>query len=80
MNTLWQFFRDWVKRTDEEYIQANQDAAFINVDVNGKGWIGDDAGGVYFEFDDLVDGIKLLEIACNDLHYNFLRSERKAIE
>lgn len=73
MNVLWKLFCDWVKRTDEEYIQVNQDAAFINIDVAGKGWIGDDAGGVYFEFDDLNDGISQLEIACNDLHYSFLQ-------
>ena len=61
IKTLYALFTCWTQVSHEEYIRANPAAAFLNVDFEGRGFIGDDTGGVYFEFKTIRDGIRQLK-------------------
>jgi len=61
INILYDLFTRWVKTTNSEYIRKNPAAPFLNIDAKGQGFVGDDAGGIYFEFDTIADGIRQLQ-------------------
>ena len=61
INTLYTLFALWTQTTHAEYIRDNPIAAFLNITITGNGFIGDDAGGVHFEFNTITDGIKQLQ-------------------
>ena len=62
LNTLYTLFTRWVQISREEYIRENQTAVFLNIDITGQGYISDDTGDIYFEFETIRDGIRQLQI------------------
>jgi hypothetical protein len=54
LNALYAVFKAWLETKPED---VEIESAFMCLYPDGKGWIGDGAGGVYFEFDSPADGI-----------------------
>ena len=61
INTLYDLLVRWVQVSHDEYIRENPAAVFLIISVEGQGFIGDDAGGIHFEFDTIRDGIARLK-------------------
>ena len=61
IDALYVLFALWAKTSPEEYVREDPIVAFLNIDIAGRGFIGDDAGGTYFEFESIHDGIKQLQ-------------------
>lgn len=52
---LWRLFTVWARYREFD--------PFLNIDVDGRGWVGDGVGGTFFEFDNIGDGIEQIGAA-----------------
>jgi hypothetical protein len=63
INTLYALLIHWTQTSRAKYIREDPTAVFLNININGQGFIGDDTGAIHLEFDTIQDGIEQLQIA-----------------
>ncbi len=51
---LYRVFSVWAKGREFD--------PYLNIDADGKGWIGDGVGGTFFEFDTIAEAIEQISV------------------